>query len=50
VDLLGAKGTLLDAISQYTDALGAVNQARADLERAVGAALPSTSSGTPHEK
>jgi cobalt-zinc-cadmium efflux system outer membrane protein len=50
VDLLGAKGTLLDAISQYTDALGAVNQARADLERAVGAPLPATSPGTPHEK
>jgi len=50
LELLDAKGTLLDAESQYTDALGAVNTALADLERAVGASLPSTLSGTPHEK
>lgn len=40
LELLDAKGTLLDAESQYTDALGAVNDARADLERAIGAPLP----------
>jgi outer membrane protein TolC len=50
LDFLGAKQTLLDAESQYTDALGAVNDARADLERAVGAPLPSVPPGTPHEK
>ncbi|MEO6995410.1 MAG: TolC family protein, partial [Lacunisphaera sp.] len=50
LELLDSKGTLLDAESQYTDALGAVNDARADLERAVGAPLPVISSGTPHEK
>ncbi|HEY4246795.1 MAG TPA: TolC family protein [Lacunisphaera sp.] len=50
LELLDSKGTLLDAESQYTDALGAVNDARADLERAVGAPLPAISPGTPHEK
>ncbi len=50
LELLDAKGTLNDAESQYTDALGAVNAALADLERAVGAALPSNPSGTTHEK
>jgi cobalt-zinc-cadmium efflux system outer membrane protein len=40
LDLLDAKRTLLDAESQYADALGAANDARADLERAVGAPLP----------
>ena len=50
LDLLDAKGTLLDAESQYTDALGAVTAALADLERAVGAPLPSNLSGTTHEK
>jgi cobalt-zinc-cadmium efflux system outer membrane protein len=50
LELLDAKGTLLDAQSQYTDALGAVNDAQADLERAVGAPLPSVASATPNEK
>ena len=50
LELLDAKATLRDAESQYTDALGAVNDARADLERAVGAPLPAVSPGTPHEK
>lgn len=50
LDLLDTKGTLLDAESQYTDALGAVNDAQADLERAVGAPLPSPSSENSHEK
>jgi len=50
LDLLDAKATLLSAVSQYTDALGAVNTARADLERAVGAPLLPAPAGTPHEK
>jgi outer membrane protein TolC len=50
LDLLDAKGTLLDAERQYTDALGAVNDAQADLERAVGARLPNDPPSTPHEK
>jgi cobalt-zinc-cadmium efflux system outer membrane protein len=50
LELLDAKGTLNDAESQYTDALGAVNSALADLERAVGAALPANLTGTTHEK
>ncbi len=50
LELLDAKGTLLDAESQYTDALGAVNSAQADLERAIGAPLPSEPPGTLHEK
>ncbi len=40
LDLLDAKRTMLDAESQYTDALAAANDARADLERAVGAPIP----------
>jgi cobalt-zinc-cadmium efflux system outer membrane protein len=40
LDLLDAKRAMLDAENQYTDALAAANDARADLERAVGAALP----------
>ncbi len=40
LELLDAKRTLLDAKSQYTEALGAASDARADLERAVGAPLP----------
>lgn len=49
LELMDAKGVLLSAESQYTDALGAVNTAREDLERAIGAPLPSFPSGT-HEK
>jgi len=37
LDVLDARRTLLDAESQFTDALGAANDAQADLERAVGA-------------
>jgi len=43
LELLDAKRTLLDAEKQYVDALGAANDARAALELAVGAALPSPS-------
>jgi outer membrane protein, heavy metal efflux system len=45
LDLLDAKRTLLDAKSQYTDALGAASDARADLERAVGSPLPTGPAG-----
>jgi cobalt-zinc-cadmium efflux system outer membrane protein len=50
LDLLDAKNTLIDAESQYTDALGAVNDAVADLERAVGAPLLNAIAGSSHEK
>jgi cobalt-zinc-cadmium efflux system outer membrane protein len=50
LDLLDAKNTLLAAESQYTDALGAVNDAEADLERAIGAPLPPVTPGISHEK
>ena len=50
LELLDAKSTLLAAESQYTDALGAVNDAVADLERAVGAPLPAVAAGISHEK
>jgi outer membrane protein TolC len=49
LDLLDAKRTLLDAESQYANALGSANDARADLERAVGAPLPTEPSGVPHD-
>lgn len=39
LEVLDARRTLLDAESQYADALGAANDARADLERAVGTSL-----------
>ena len=48
LDLLDAKRTMLEAKSQYTDALGAANDALADLERAAGAPLPAPS-GDPHD-
>lgn len=41
LDVLDARRTLLDALSQYADALGAANDARADLERAVGGPVSS---------
>jgi len=49
LDVLDARRTLLDAESQLADALGAANDARADLERAVGAPLDSASAGEPHD-
>ena len=45
LELLDAKRTLLDAESQYADALGAANDARADLELAVGAPISQAPSG-----
>jgi cobalt-zinc-cadmium efflux system outer membrane protein len=50
LEVLDARRTLLDAESQYTDALGAANDARADLERAVGAPLETASSGDTHDR
>jgi cobalt-zinc-cadmium efflux system outer membrane protein len=49
LDLLDAKRTMLDAENQYADALGAANDAVADLEKAVGAPLPPPT-GDAHEK
>lgn len=45
LDVLDARRTLLDAQSQYTDALTAANTARADLERAVGGPLDPLDTG-----
>jgi len=45
LELLDAKRTLLDAESQYVEALGAANDARAALELAVGAPIPPTAAG-----
>lgn len=50
LDVLDAQRTLLDAESQYTDALGAANDARSQLELAIGAPLDSISSGDTHER
>lgn len=49
LDVLDARRTLLDAESQYAEALGAANDARADLERAIGAPLDEDSTGAPHD-
>ncbi len=50
LEVLDARRTLLDAASQYTDALGALDDAMAQLELAVGAPLDSvTDHGTSHE-
>jgi cobalt-zinc-cadmium efflux system outer membrane protein len=46
LDVLDARRTLLDAEGQYADALGAANDARADLERAIGGPLDAASGGT----
>ena len=45
LELLDAKRTLLEAESEYADALGAANDARSDLEVAVGAPIPNAPSG-----
>jgi cobalt-zinc-cadmium efflux system outer membrane protein len=50
LDLLSAKSGLVDAESQYTDALGAINDALADLERALGAPIPPSPTPPSHEK
>jgi cobalt-zinc-cadmium efflux system outer membrane protein len=48
LDLLDAKRTLLDAQDQLAQALGTANDARADLERAVGGELPPATTGGSH--
>jgi cobalt-zinc-cadmium efflux system outer membrane protein len=50
LDVLDARRTLLDAEGQYADALGAANDARADLERAIGSALDAGSVGAPYDR
>jgi cobalt-zinc-cadmium efflux system outer membrane protein len=45
LEVNAARAALLDAESQYTDALAAASSARADLERAIGASLASFGSG-----
>jgi cobalt-zinc-cadmium efflux system outer membrane protein len=50
LDLLDAQRTLLDAQSQLAEALGAANDARADLERAVGTELPPATIGGGHAR
>ena len=45
LEVLDARRTLLDAESQYAEALGAANDARADLERAIGMPLDSIPAG-----
>jgi len=50
LDVLDARGTLLDAEQQYADALGAANDARADLERAISGPLDPAPSGASHDR
>ncbi len=49
LEVIDAQRTLLDARNQYTTALGALNDAVADLERATGAPLDSTPDEKSHE-
>jgi outer membrane protein TolC len=49
LEVIDAQRTLLDAKNQYTTALGALNDAVADLERATGAPLDSTPDENSHE-
>jgi outer membrane protein, heavy metal efflux system len=49
LDVLDARRSLLDAESQYADALAAANSARSDLERAAGVPLTSFAPGAPRE-
>jgi cobalt-zinc-cadmium efflux system outer membrane protein len=48
LEVLDARRGLLDAESQYTDALAAASSARADLQRAVAAPLDSFVPGDQH--
>src|SRR5207244_1182689 len=50
LDVLDARRTLVDAQGQYADALGAANDARADLERAVGVPLDGPGLGGSHDR
>lgn len=49
LDVLDARRSLLDAESQYADALAAANSARADLERAAGVPLTTFAPGASRE-
>ena len=49
LDVLDARRDLLDAESQYADALAAANSARSDLERAAGVSLSTFAPGAPRE-
>jgi cobalt-zinc-cadmium efflux system outer membrane protein len=49
LEVIDAQRTLLDAKNQYTTALGALNDAVAELERATGAPLDSTPDEKSHE-
>jgi cobalt-zinc-cadmium efflux system outer membrane protein len=50
LDVLDARRTLLDAESQYAEALAAANDARADLERAIGRPLATIPAGGSNER
>jgi cobalt-zinc-cadmium efflux system outer membrane protein len=50
LDLLDARRNLLDAESQYTDALAAANDTRAELERAAATSLDSLETGDHHDR
>ncbi len=49
LDVIDARSSLLDAESQYADALAAANSARADLERAAGVPLTTFAPGASRE-
>ncbi len=50
LEVLDARRSLLDAEQQYTDALLAANQSRADLERAAATPLASLGTGVPNDR
>lgn len=50
LEVIEARRTLLDAETQYTDALSAANTSRADLERAIGAPLTNIPLTLPNAK
>ncbi len=50
LEVLDARRSLLDAESQYTDALAAANSARADLERATAVPLATLATGDSHAR
>ena len=49
LEVIDAQRTLLDAKNQFVAALGALNDAVADLERATGVSLDSTATELPHD-
>lgn len=50
LELLDARRTLLDAESQYTDALAAANSTRAELQRAAATPLDTFETGETHDR